>query len=96
MADDTTNNESVSGIPGGTGGPTVGPEIPVTPGGGSGGSVDVGDAEMAQQPKDLTLPESAIRSTWWCRWTIRAATPTMPASMRECSWRSPTPSSSTI
>ena len=33
---------------------------------------------------------------WSCPSTIRAATPTMPASMRECSWRSPTPSSSTI
>ena len=59
MTDDTMNNESNSGISGGTGGPTVGPEIPVTPGGGSGGSVDVGGAEMAQHPEDLTLPESA-------------------------------------
>ena len=55
MADDTINNESNSGI---SGGPTVGPEIPVTPGGGSGGSVDVGGAEMAQQPENLSLPES--------------------------------------
>ena len=59
MTDDTMNNESNGGISGGTGGPTVGPEIPVTPGGGSGGSVDVGGAEMAQHPEDLTLPESA-------------------------------------
>ena len=55
MADDTMNNESNGGN---SGGPTVGPEIPVTPGGGSGGSVDVGDAEMAQQPENLSLPES--------------------------------------
>ena len=55
MADNTINNESNGGI---SGGPTVGPEIPVTPGGGSGGSVDVGGAEMAQQPENLPLPES--------------------------------------
>ena len=61
MADDTTNNESNNVIPGG---PTVGPEIPVTPGGGSGGSVDVGGAEMAQHPEDLTLPESANTTTY--------------------------------
>lgn len=61
MADDTTNNESNGGN---YGGPTVGPEIPVTPGGGSGGSVDVGGAEMAQQPEDLTLPESANTTTY--------------------------------
>ena len=42
MADNTINIESNGGNAGGTGGPTVGPEIPVTPGGGSGGSVDVG------------------------------------------------------
>lgn len=57
MADDTTNNKSNGGN---YGGPTVGPEIPVTPGGGSGGSVDVGSAEMAPQPEDLTLPESGV------------------------------------
>ena len=56
MADNTTNNESNGGI---SGGPTVGPEIPVTPGGGSTGSEDVGGAEMAQHPEDLTLPVSA-------------------------------------
>lgn len=61
MADDTINNESNGGN---YGGPTVGPEIPVTPGGGSGGSVDVGGAEMAQQPEDLTLPESANTTTY--------------------------------
>ena len=57
MADDTMNNESNGGN---SGGPTTSPEIPgVTPGGGSGGSVDVGGAEMAPQPEDLPLPESA-------------------------------------
>ena len=63
MADNTTNNEPNNVIPGG---PTVGPEIPVTPpsGGGSGGSVDVGGAEMAPQPEDLTLPESANTTTY--------------------------------
>ena len=61
MADDTMNNESNGAI---SGGPTVGPEIPVTPGGGSGGSVDVGGAEMAPQPENLTLPESANTTTY--------------------------------
>lgn len=57
MADDTTNNESNGGN---SGGPTTSPEIPsVTPGGGSGGGEDVGSAEMAPQPEDLPLPESA-------------------------------------
>ena len=59
MADDTMNNESINEIPGG---PTTSPEIPgVTPpsGGGSTGSEDVGSAEMAPQPEDLPLPESA-------------------------------------
>ena len=64
MADDTINNESNGGISGGTGGPTVGPEIPVTPGGGSGGSVDVGGAEMAPQPEDLSLPESGVTTSY--------------------------------
>ena len=65
MTDDTTNNESNGGISGGTGGPTTSPEIPsVTPGGGSGGSVDVGDAEMAPQPEDLILPESGVTTTY--------------------------------
>lgn len=51
MADDTTNNESNGGISGGT---IVSPEVPpVTPG------EDVGSAEIAPQPEDLTLPESA-------------------------------------
>lgn len=55
MADDTINK-----IPGG---PTTSPEIPgVTPpgAGGSTGGVDVGSAEMAPQPEDLTLPESGV------------------------------------
>lgn len=59
MADDTINNESNGGISGGT---IVSPEGPgVTPpsGGGSTGGEDVGGAEMAPQPEDLTLPESA-------------------------------------
>ena len=58
MADDTMNNESNGGISGGT---IVSPEGPgVTPpsGGGSTGGEDVGGAEMAPQPEDLTLPES--------------------------------------
>ena len=57
MADDTTNNESVSGIPGGT---PVLPEEPI-PGGGSTGSEG---AEMTPQPEDLTLPESANTTTY--------------------------------
>ena len=62
MADNTTNNESNSGISGGT--PVLPEEPIVTPGGGSGGSVDVGDAEMAPQPEDLSLPESANTTTY--------------------------------
>lgn len=60
MADDTMNNESNGGISGGT---IVSPEGPgVTPpsGGGSTGGEDVGGAEMAPQPEDLTLPESGV------------------------------------
>ena len=60
MADDTTNNESNSGISGGT---PVLPEEPI-PGGGSTGSEDVGGAEMAPQPEDLTLPESADTTSY--------------------------------
>lgn len=60
MADDTTNNESISGIPGGT---PVLPEEPI-PGGGSTGSEDVGGAEMAPQPEDLTLPASADTTSY--------------------------------
>lgn len=59
MTDDTMNNESNGGN---SGGPTVGPEIPVTPGVGSGGSVDV--VEMAQHPEDLLLPESNNATTY--------------------------------
>lgn len=57
MADDTTNNESNGGISGGT---IVLPEGPgVTPpsGGGSTSGEDIGGAEMAPQPENLTLPE---------------------------------------
>lgn len=61
MTDDTINNESNGGN---YGGPTTGPEIPVTPGGGSGGSGDVGGAEMAPQPEDLILPESADTTSY--------------------------------
>lgn len=60
MADDTTNNESNGGISGGT---PVLPEEPI-PGGGSTGSEDVGGAEMAPQPEDLTLPESANETSY--------------------------------
>lgn len=60
MADDTTNNESNAGISGGT---PVLPEEPI-PGVGSGGSVDVGGAEMAPQPENLTLPESADTTSY--------------------------------
>ena len=56
MADDTINNQSNGGISGGT---PVLPEEPI-PGGGSTGSEDVGGAEMAPQPEDLTLPESGV------------------------------------
>ena len=64
MADDTTNNESNGGISGET---IVSPEGPgVTPpsGGGSTGGEDVGGAEMAPQPEDLTLPESADTTSY--------------------------------
>ena len=66
MADDTINNESNSGI---SGGPTTSPEGPgvTPPGGGSIGGEDVGGAEMAPHPEDLTLPESgdAISYNGW-------------------------------
>lgn len=62
MADDTINNESNDVI---SGGPTTSPEVPgVTPGGGSMGGVDVGGAEIAPQPEDLTLPESADTTSY--------------------------------
>lgn len=57
MADDTINNESNGGISGGT---HVSPEEPI-PGGGSTGT---GSAEMAPQPEDLTLPESADTTSY--------------------------------
>ena len=60
MADNTINNESNGGISGGT---PVLPEEPI-PGGGSTGSEDVGGAEMAPQPEDLTLPESADTTSY--------------------------------
>ena len=62
MADDTINNEPNAGISGGT--PVLPEEPIVTPGGGSGGSIDVGGAEMAPQPEDLTLPESADTTSY--------------------------------
>ena len=55
MADDTTNNESTSVNSGSVTAPGVTPPS----GGGSTGGEDVSDAEMAQQPEDLTLPVSA-------------------------------------
>ena len=58
MADDTTNNESNSGISGGSGGISGGGSTGGNTGGGSTGAEDVG-AEMAPQPEDLTLPENA-------------------------------------
>lgn len=61
MADDTTNNELTGGISGGT---PVLPEQPVTPSGGSEGGEDIGSAEMAPQPKDLTLPENANTTSY--------------------------------
>lgn len=60
MTDDTRNNESNGGNSGGT---------HVTPpsGGGSTGStggIDIGSAEMAPQPEDLRLPESADTTSY--------------------------------
>ena len=62
MADNTINNES-------NGGNSVGPTIPserppITPGGGSTGGEDVGSAEMAPRPENLTLPESADTTSY--------------------------------
>ena len=66
MADDTTNIESNGGI---SGGPNTSPEGPgvTPPGGGSIAGEDVGGAEMAPQPEDLTLPENsnAISYNGW-------------------------------
>ena len=58
MADDTTNNELNGGISGGTNIPSEGPGVTPPGGGGSTGSEDIGGAEMAPQPEDLSLPES--------------------------------------
>lgn len=63
MADDTTNNESNSGISGETSVLPEGPNVTPPSGGGSTGSEDVG-AEMAPQPEDLTLPESADTTSY--------------------------------
>lgn len=59
MADDTTNNEL-------TGGNSVGTIVPPSSGGstGSAGGEDVGSAEMATQPENLTLPESAVTTSY--------------------------------
>ena len=60
MADDTINNESISGIPGG---PTVPPVAPgVTPGGGTGGGFQEGTAEVASE--NLTLPVSGDTTSY--------------------------------
>lgn len=60
MADDTTNNESNTGI---SGRPTTSPEIPgVTPGGSISGGIQEGTAEPASE--DLTLPESAVTTSY--------------------------------
>ena len=68
MADDTTNNESNNVIPG-VSGSTIqgGGSAGGNTGGGSTGSTgseDVGGAEMAPQPEDLTLPESANTTSY--------------------------------
>ena len=63
MADDTKNNESISGIPGGSGGISGGGSTGGNTGGGSTGAEDVG-AEMAPQPEDLTLPENADTTSY--------------------------------
>ena len=64
MADDTMNNESNGGISGGTNVPPEGPNVTPPSGGGSAGGEDVGGAEMAPQPEDLTLPESADTTSY--------------------------------
>lgn len=58
MADDTTNNESNGGISEGTHVSPEGPGVTPPSGGGSTGGEDIGGAEMAPQPEDLTLPEN--------------------------------------
>ena len=64
MTDDTMNNESNGGISGGTHVLPEGPGVTPPSGGGSTGGEDVGGAEMAPQPEDLTLPESANTTTY--------------------------------
>lgn len=64
MADDTTNNESNGGISGGTIVSSGGPGVTPPSGGGSTGGEDVGGAEMAPQPEDLRLPESADTTSY--------------------------------
>ena len=64
MADDTINNESNGVISGGTNVPSEGPGVTPPSGGGSEGGEDVGGAEMAPQPEDLTLPKSADTTSY--------------------------------
>lgn len=64
MADNTINNESNGGISGGTNIPSEGPGVTPPSGGGSTGGENVGGAEMAPQPEDLTLPESADTTSY--------------------------------
>ena len=64
MADDTMNNESNGVISGGQTIPPEGPGVTPPSGGGSTGGEDVGGAEMAPQPEDLTLPENANATSY--------------------------------
>lgn len=64
MADNTINNESNGGISGGTNIPSEGPGVTPPSGGGSIGGENVGGAEMAPQPEDLTLPESGDTTSY--------------------------------
>ena len=64
MADDTKNNESNGVISGGTNVSPEGPGVTPPSGGGSTGGEDVGGAEMAPQPEDLTLPENADTTSY--------------------------------
>lgn len=60
MADDTTNNELTSGNSGSVTSSSGGSTGDIT----GGGSIDVGGAEMAPQPEDLTLPENANTASY--------------------------------
>lgn len=60
MADDTLNNESNGGISGSGTSSSGGSTGDIT----GGGSTDVGGAEMAPQPEDLTLPASADTTSY--------------------------------